>query len=104
MSEHVGVIGHDAVWLSHVILGIVIVVSTQTTQCVLVTARHQVETEDRVERNELERRAAGLRYIQSQCNNENLRDRARREPARHERGERGDANEAKNSPEMEKSN
>ena len=31
VSKHIGVIGHGAVWLSHVIVGIVIVVSTQTT-------------------------------------------------------------------------
>ena len=49
VSEHIGVIGQGAVWLSHVILGIVIVVSTQTTQCVLVTAGHQVEAKERVE-------------------------------------------------------
>ena len=53
MSELIDVIGHGAVWLSHVIVRIVIVVSTQTTQCVLVTAGHQVEAKERVERNEL---------------------------------------------------
>ena len=51
VSELVGVGGHGAVWLPHVILGIVIVVSTQTTQCVLVTTGHQVEAKERVERN-----------------------------------------------------
>ena len=52
VSELIGVIGHGTIWLSHVINGIVIVVSTQTTQCVLVTTGHQVETKERVERNE----------------------------------------------------
>ena len=52
VSKHIGVIGHGAVWLSHVIVGIIIVVSTQTTQCVLVTAGHQVEAKERVEKNE----------------------------------------------------
>ena len=51
VSKLIGVIGHGAVWLSHVIAAIVIVVSTQTTQCVLVTAGHQMEAMERVERN-----------------------------------------------------
>ena len=51
VSEHIGIIGQVAVWLSHVIVDVVIVVSTQTTQCVLVTAGHQVEAKERVERN-----------------------------------------------------